>query len=61
MQQVLANYEVFGRDEFEAREQDIVDFALDEWSITTEHDGTSASDSETATRERSTSGCRATF
>ena len=50
VQQVLANYEEFGRDELEAREQDIVDFALDEWSITTAHDGVSVSDSS-ATRK----------
>ncbi|UTF55595.1 DUF262 domain-containing protein [Natronosalvus rutilus] len=51
VQQVLANYEEFGRDELEAREQDIIDFALKEWSITTERDSASVSDTEAATRE----------
>ncbi|EMA19246.1 DUF262 domain-containing protein [Haloarcula argentinensis] len=36
VQQILATYEQFGRDEIEEREQQIIDFALDEWGIASE-------------------------
>jgi len=36
VQQILATYERFGRDEIEEREQQIVDFALEEWGIPSE-------------------------
>ena len=36
VQQILATYEQFGRDELEEREQKIIDFALEEWGTVSE-------------------------
>ena len=44
MQQNLADYESFGRAEIEEREQKIVDFALEEWGISSESQPSDGSD-----------------